>query len=146
MQIALEAEIRGVTDLMTSLLLFLFGRINGMYTGGFKWVFQHSASLRDLGLSLKITQLQFSLLIVRAGTILEALRRTVDEVGVVAVLKRLSVLVALMDFMNIKGQIKVRRRPLEAAVEIVVWYEVAYSSGDEGRPQVQTSSGGRLEA
>ena len=81
-----------------------------------------------------------------AGTILEALRRTVDEVGVVAVLKRLSVLVALMDFMNIKGQIKVRRRPLEAAVEMVVWYEVAYSSGDEGRPQVQTSSGGRLEA
>ena len=115
--------------------------------GGFKWVFQHSASLRDLGqLSLKITQLQFSLLIVRAGTILEALRRTVDEVGVVAVLKRLSVLVALMDFMNIKGQIKVRLRPLEAAVEMVVWYEVAYSSGDEGRPQVQTSSGGRLEA
>ena len=113
--------------------------------GGFKWVFQHSASLRDLGLSLEITQLQFSLLIVRAGTILEALRRTVDEVGVVAVLKRLSVLVALMDFMNIKGQIKVRR-PLEAAVEMVVWYEVAYSSGDEGRPQVQTSSGGRLEA
>ena len=66
MQIALEAKIRGVTDWMTSLLLFCLAELMECTLGGFKWVFQHSASLRDLGqLSLKITQLQFSLLIVR---------------------------------------------------------------------------------
>ena len=55
---ALKAKIqKGVTDLMTSLLLLFFGRINGMYTRWFSNGLQHSQKSQGLidwlGLSLK---------------------------------------------------------------------------------------------